>query len=570
MLFFLIIIMYFASTLHGSTNSYIDQYFNNGATVSESSRSTGSYHKQVFVDLYDNIISSYFDSSLATVYINKYKEDGTFDSNFNNGGTLSVAAPGSSEGYVEVSPLDGSIFILFISSNTFELKKKKADGSTDTTFGASGSVSYPTAATTPEGLTPYDSFVGMKIDSAGRLLLMHVNHDSQSSYSYLVLWKFTSAGVLDGSVLSQNPGFTDPSNNYSYRFNMQLDADQNIYVAGFKPVYRMICYKFSPLSLTYMTPFGDDPSNDNYFQTNEFYDEIDYLGTTAKSSFFIDSKRSKIYIIVYGNGTSQIIYKQIVLQDGTSDDTIGDNGSKIISLASLGFYFLRIESAAMNSDGHIILSGRDLNSSLGVQQLLLIKIKDGALDETFNNGSGYIRVAANSGLTINGTTVAIDSGDGLVASVIENNNSNNLPTLRRFLVADHVDEVLDAESHESSDSFQLAYYTNSIDKITSYLGDSGSSLTSWTRADGSGVTAKTDFTTALKSFLEDAIDRATKNSFTSCMAMKYKKGLAKRECNQLINSTNYTTNYSTLQNAVDEELEKIATIFAEVRNELLK
>lgn len=127
----------------------------------------------------------------------------------------------------------GNIYVTgFISNGTdndMAIWKYKSNGELDTTFGSNGVVKHYNAA----GGNSHDYGNSITLDASGNIYVAGNSMNNSSNYD-MVIWKYTSAGVLDTDNFRIYDGYVVYQNNLGNDFGnaITIDSSNTIYVAG--------------------------------------------------------------------------------------------------------------------------------------------------------------------------------------------------------------------------------------------------------------------------------------------------------------------------------------------------
>ncbi len=339
----------------------------------------------------------------------RYQSDGVLDTTFSSDGIALASDVGSTvyqwmrDVAIDTNNKPVVAGIVQVSTNTYPaLWRYNADGSFDTSFGTSGFV-YSTMSA-----TNYQQIVvkNMTIDATGRILLVGNAYNTVNSRSELLVWRYTSSGVLDTTFCST--GYcvftSDISDGEATGFDIITDGTANgkILLTG------AIAYSANAVVWYYtdavVLRLNDNGSLDSSFGNSGIAsfngpdNSIDQ-GTALK----LDST-GKVVVTGFTRSTSTAD-DILVLRfntDGSLDTSFNANGSVIISNP----YRDRANDLTIAGNGQILLLGKknrgsgtggngtdSNNSDVAVWRLN----SDGSLDTAFGtNGVFLLKVATGN------------------------------------------------------------------------------------------------------------------------------------------------------------------------------
>ena len=572
----------------------VDQYFNAGATYYPAGNySSLSYESGSVVDLYDNVITFYYDSSTKHLTLTKMNEQGILDTSFGTAGVKTInysSLVGTLSNFrIVTDPTTGNIIVAFVNSNggvsaMLVQRYLNSSGSLDISFGTAGSVAISLDATLAGiGASTHHNFSGLFFDSMGRLIITTVSKKaSGGSYNYYVIvWRYTSDGVRDfnnfltidsSNIITSEFGYTSP-----IVLQAAIDQYDNMFIVFLNysniRVYVRKYYISSNLLVT-----------DNNFGTLGRYEiSLDALSVFTLSNHFKikvfppSKKDGTIYFTTYADSRFTNIYGNTFslsvrifrIPDGANqvyenwqhDYTDSETTYDVSKNSNDDFLFV----SRSVTDNNVLFMYRYTNEALLASSGNINRDTHFGTD-TENHRSSF---SAVSGRTIASVSATVDSGDAMIVSAVEL-NSNHYLSLHKYLVADHVNQLLNSSKLPSQDAYQLINYFNDLDRLRAYLNIDYLvvNLKGWSRASGL-ISAEIDFYTAFNIAFNEAIVRSIANGFASCAHTKYKPGVFLREINSRINSTNYTTDYTNLRSKVDDILRVIGSKLDAARSELI-
>jgi uncharacterized delta-60 repeat protein len=313
-------------------------------------------------------------NSLAVnVAVTRYNVNGTLDTTFGNGGSVSGV---SGRGYAVTLQADGKILVAGRSGDDFAVIRYTATGALDKSFGKNG------VATIDIGARSVDDGRGMVVQSDGRIVVAGTTRSSSQTVAKLALVRLTTSGVLDtsfgarGKVVRSPSGGSLPQSAPDERaLGIVLDPGTNkLVVAG---------------SLHYSTPgtavfrFNANGTPDTSFSGDG---ELTLTGTDVRDTCAVAVQPDHKVVVAgmhydgSGSSAGEDFGMVRLNPDGTSDAAFGTGG--------LVYTPEPIPSAAkdveIQADGQIVLFGNH-----GTELMLTrYNAADGSLDTSFGtNGS---------------------------------------------------------------------------------------------------------------------------------------------------------------------------------------
>jgi uncharacterized delta-60 repeat protein len=345
--------------------------------------------------------------------------EGLVDTQFGNNGLVThdnaAGGYGDDMGGGIIRDSDGNIYIAGDSFNSSNLDmamwKYTSNGVLDTSFGTNGIVTHDNAAMGNGDDTAHDIIR----DSSGNLYLVGTSYNGTHNDEDMVIWKYTSSGVLDtsfgnnGLVVQSSVAGGDGDDDGS---DIAFDSSGNIYVVGssFNGIdHDMVLWKFNNNGVP-DTSFGN-----NGIVVHDI--DLDDRG----SSFTFDGN-GNIYVAGWrGTGTDYISVIWKFSADGVLDTSFGTNG--VVLNTDVIFEFG--QAIALDSRGSLYLVGMGSDSldimSADVSDLIIRKYNSqGDLDVSFGT-NGIVRATnAVSKTTGNfndfGYGVLLDGNDNLYIS----------------------------------------------------------------------------------------------------------------------------------------------------------
>lgn len=587
-----------------------DAYFNSGGTVYGSALSDTDLETGSVVDTYDNILSYQFNRTSRTLKVTKIDEKGSLVTAFGTSGVyqMTFSTSVTEQNFdLTIDPTSNDIIISFMfASNTpssheysiFIMKLKTATGTLDSSFGSAGLMAISNIKTLSYLDFDAFNFLGVRISKTGKIYLglldqssMMFSNGSTNYNATLHAWRLSQSGSIEKSGLT---GSISSGMFNGYGCDMVIDEDENIYIAyagkqaidSVPPLFETSKYilywtkfTFGSSSLSRVTDFGSSGN----IELDDYSSTFAGLSGTIKLSLFLS--QSKLVAAVYSTSGSSIVTECRDSSTGNSDSTFISGGSYTVGVEDhlSGDYNFHLYDASMLSTGELIVVGKIKDDgSSDDYKLAILKLKKGATDESFGDlytplvKSGVKKKSSTSSWDYQDSISCIlDSGDSLIVTAFEYDGTNRYSGVRRFLAADNADDLIDASSLGHVDLYSAINYTEGLDNLKAYLEtDSLISIIVGVWA-GTGVPSsevtngEAYLKSAVDSFLNKAISRASANSFDSCLIMKYKKGVADGEIYSSINSTNFTA-FSTMDTLLKDFSEMIAGFFEDVRSDAVE
>ncbi len=311
----------------------------------------------------------------------RHNADGTLDTSFGSGGSVTTNLGSIDEGFDVALQPDGKIVMVGRSGGPtgfdFGVVRYDADGSLDTAFGTGGVVRTDFAGGA-------DYAHGVVIQADGKIVV--AGHAGLANDNDFALARYNGDGTLDasfgsgGKVTTNVAGVTDLGN------AVTLQPDGKIVVVGAVDPSHTFDYHFG------LARYAVDGSLDTSFGQGGTI--VGDLGSAAGVVVQPDGK-----IIAAGNGLNSgpLVTFDFVLArydaDGSRDATFGDDGRVTTDLSADQDFG---EGVALQSDGKIVVVGQRTTST--VYDLAIARYDtDGSLDTSFGtdgslstdfNGSG--------------------------------------------------------------------------------------------------------------------------------------------------------------------------------------
>ena len=300
----------------------------------------------------------------------RHNADGTLDTSFGSGGSVTTNLGGIDEGFDLALQPDGKIVMVGRSGGLtgfdFGVVRYDADGSLDTAFGTGGVVRTDFAGGA-------DYAHGVAIQADGKIVV--AGQAGLANDNDFALARYDGDGTLDatfgsgGTVTTNVAGVTDLGN------AVALQPDGKIVVVGAVDPSHTFDYHFG------LARYATDGSLDTSFGQGGTI--VGDLGSAAGVVVQPDGK-----IIAAGNGfdSGPLVTFDFVLArydaDGSRDATFGDDGRVTTDLSADQDFG---EGVALQSDGKIVVVGQRTTST--VYDLAIARYDtDGSLDTSFGTG----------------------------------------------------------------------------------------------------------------------------------------------------------------------------------------
>ena len=424
--------------------------FGGGDGVVSANNATGTYPTAadygwgIAVDSAGNVYvagSSENSSLNGDMALWKFTSDGVLDTTFGGGDgivTHNNAAGGDGHDSGNAIFVDGSgnIYIagqsLGSGSNDADMViwKYTSAGVLDGTFGNGGIVTNNSAA----GGDYNDCASSIYVDGSGNVFVAgwsaRVVGDQE-----MTVWKYTSAGVLSGTFGGGDGIFTNGSAAGSagndYGKSLAVDASGNIYVCGHSVNssgnYDMVIWKLTSAGVLDASFGGGDGIVTHHNAAG---------GNSSDQSACIKlDSTGNIYVIGQSQNSSGnadlVIWKYTAA--GVLDSTFGNGGVIVKDGIAGGNGNDAGMSLALASDGKIVATGWSLDASGDSCMVVLRFNADGTPDTTFGNQGVIIRKGAAGGSGDEGCSVYVDdSGAIFVAGDSKNSADNADVTVWKF------------------------------------------------------------------------------------------------------------------------------------------
>ena len=355
---------------------------------------------------------------------------GTGYTTFDNAGTQDMANGA-------VFDAAGRIIVVGVSNSDMAIWRYTSAGMLDTTFGGGdGIVTHDNAA----GGSGSDFGYSIALDRFGNLVI--VGSSMSASIQDMVIWRYTSNGVLDTSFGASNPApgclsggcinhnIAAGGSGDDVGYSLTLDSSGNIYVTGYSnngTNKDMVIWRYTSNGVL-DTSFGaSNPApgcspggciiNDNAAGGITGDDEGKSITLDSSENIYVtgssDNGANDADMVIWRYTSNGVLDPTFAGGDGIAvDNNTGDSerGSSII----------------LDNSGNIISSGTRYNGS-NMDMAIWRYTSDGVLDTNFGSGeAGYIvhDNAAGGAAEDEATKVALDEYGNIILTGYSNNGSD--------------------------------------------------------------------------------------------------------------------------------------------------
>lgn len=337
--------------------------------------------------------------------IARYSSDGTLDTSFNGVGWVSTSIGLSSGANTLAVQSDGKIVVGGSSStgtgnrDDFALARYNTDGSLDTSFNGTGSV------TTGFTFGADESAADLALQSNGKIVVVGQSRTADSGELHFGIARYNSDGSLDTSFSGDGIAITQIGL-FDAAQSVAVQSDGKIVVAGTTQVTNGPPYSFA------LVRYNTNGTVD-FKKTTPVGAGIDNAYSVAVQT---DGK-----IVVAGNSYNGFTYDFALVRynaDGSLDSSFSGDG-KVTTDFTSGTSNDTGYSVAFQTDGKIVVAG-GTDSSFAVARYNI----DGSLDTSF---SGDGKVSTAFGDSAFGYSVALQS-DGKI--VVAGQSGNDFAVVR--------------------------------------------------------------------------------------------------------------------------------------------
>nr|WP_322710474.1 DUF4347 domain-containing protein [Nostoc sp. ChiSLP03a]MDZ8211571.1 DUF4347 domain-containing protein [Nostoc sp. ChiSLP03a] len=365
------------------------------------------------VNLQVNVSDGILTSANQNVAIKLLMNPGDLDINFGNGGTVMTKfGNGGSAHSVAIQP-DGKIVAVgyvYMNNNNvtafdFALARYNLDGSLDTSFGKSGTVTTHVVGTSS------DSAYGVTLQSDGKIILAGYSwgDSTQPNQPDFALIRYNTDGSLDTSFGNGGKVITNFGEDFGH--NVLLQSDGKIILAG---------YIGNGNADYVLLRYNTDGSLDTSFGNG---------GKVNGTKGYAVAIQSDGKIVVGGKDSNGSDIKFALTRyntDGSLDTSFGSSGRVVVAIGTAG---QEIHDIAIQSDGKIVVAGevwKYVNgTSYNQHDLAIARFNtDGTFDATFGDG-GKVITPLSTNTSDHANSLSIQSnGKIVVAGYIESGNTD--------------------------------------------------------------------------------------------------------------------------------------------------
>lgn len=407
---FIIVLLLATAPLFGQTSGSPDNTFGSGGTVTTDITPNSDGATDVVIQTDGKIVVA-GQGSTGGVFTNvfllaRYKIDGSLDSSFGTSGTVTTSfTEGSANARAVALQTDGKILVVgdahpLASAYFNALARYKPDGTPDSTFGTNGKVA--------KSVGVYCDLYDVAIQTDGKIVVVGSFQNTTGGTVFVGLQRYKTNGTLDSTfgingTVTRGPGVDNRG------FALALQSDGKIVIAG----------------STKLTSGGTNDFLTFRFKSNGTPDST--FGTVGRVSTSITSlddaaqavaiqSDGKIVVAGYG-GSSTIQWAALRFQtNGTFDSTFGIGGKVLPTLvnATPGALYDMI----LLGSGKPLLAGM-ATPGAGSQDFMVLQLKtNGAIDSSFGTngqvttdfGPGGNDAAQALAQQTDGKIVAVGSG----------------------------------------------------------------------------------------------------------------------------------------------------------------
>ena len=404
----------------GTTAGELDPSFGNGGIVTTNIAGDGRSEKINATRIQpDGKIVAAGSSAIGNFMLVRYNPDGTLDNSFGNGGKITTDLHGA---YEQATALalqhDGRIVVAGSSSwqgGVFALARYNTDGTLDSTFGVSGTVTTQFDGGSAE-------IAAIRIQQDGKIVAAGSGPGVNADFA---LARYNSDGTLDISFGNGGRVLTDltPSTvSYDHALAVALQRDGKIVAGGSTS-------SLTPLDFA-LVRYNPDGSLDASFGNGG--KEITSFGPDRNDTIHALEVQQDGRILAAGesrpspccNGNNFALARYY--PDGTLDPDFGIKGKLTTDIAGRDDIAL---SLALQPDNKFVAAGLAYVSSYNSPDFALVRYNlDGSLDPDFGNGG---KVTTDN--TEKATTVTVQVDGKIVAGGSANSGetrSSDFATVR--------------------------------------------------------------------------------------------------------------------------------------------
>ena len=346
--------------------------------------------------------------------LTRYNANGSLDTSFNSTGSVTTDFGPSDIGYSVAIQPDGKIVVAGEGNSNFAVARYNTNGNLDASFGGTGKV------TTDFEL--FDNNVGtsVAVQPDGKIVVAGYSYDALSRYVFSVA-RYNTNGSLDTSFNGSGKVTTDFGSAITYGYSVAIQPgilpnDLKIVVAGqVDDDFALVRYNVNG-SLD--TSFGGTGK------------VITDFGSDHDTGYSVAIKSDgKIVMAGYSNTSSNLDDFSVARYnaDGSLDTSFGGTG-KVIT--DFGSDYDTGTSVAIQLDGKIVAAGHSYSSSYQRDFSVVRYNVDGSLDTSFNsNGKLTTDFAASDDW---GYSIALQPDGKIVVAGFSGTGSDTHQALARY------------------------------------------------------------------------------------------------------------------------------------------
>lgn len=381
-------------------------------------------------------VTSYYDGTSYSSYVRKLKADGTVDNTFGSNGIYTI--PNGSVFNIQLKRIhrtaDGKLLVAGNCTSSSDpssaqrtyVAKVLADGSgLDNAFGTNGA----TNDTWGNSGSHKTNLTDLNVRFNGKIVLTGDGYDAGINRTCPVIMQLNADGTLDNSF-----GFIGVykintiSAHDTYSNCAHEDGSGNFYVAGYSAEANIqgIVFKVNPTGSGLVTTYNSVGYN---YPSSGYINDIEVNGSNY---YFVGNK------VVAGTSILFVIQQN---QHGVKRASFASNGVFELS-ASQSAFGQRIH---VRDENEVVVAGNIRNSSLQPNFLLLRLDSAGVLDNTFGmNGSLQVDITPNEDDELNGLFL---TSNGTIFTCGEANDKIGI-TRHSFSVATSISSLAHEQSVE--------------------------------------------------------------------------------------------------------------------------
>ncbi len=374
--------------------------------------------------------------------LTRYNTDGTLDTSFGGGdGIVTTDVGGNTDRATSIilQP-DGKILLIgnsYDGSNyyDFALTRYNTDGTLDTSFGGGDGM----VTTDVFGFNDFGMSVDMQTD--GKIVIAGYSYNG-SDYDFSLM-RYNIDGSLDTSF-GGGDGIvtTDLGSGNDYSSSVTVQTDGKILIAG--ESYDGSSYDFT------LARYNSNGTLDTSFGGGDGIVTTDTAALSYVSSTTVQTD-GKILTTGYSdNGSGYGFSLTRYNADGSLDTSFG-GGDGIVTTAVGSSTFSLGESATLQTDGKILVTGYTLNGA-DYDFALIRYNSDGTLDTSFGGGDGIVSTDVGSD-DDKGYSVTVQTDGKILVAGESRNASNDDFALVRYNTDGSLDTTFDINILNASPTF---------------------------------------------------------------------------------------------------------------------